>query len=371
MSKRKGSDRQTGLKLNRRHVVVGGLAAGAMLAASRPMKVFAQTASNIRADVPGLDPKLAELYAKTKAAGETQVIYYGNRKELYDALNPTFTKRFPGIEFKMEPYDPTAGAARVLAEISRGPSADVFEGSFLQGKALDEREVFDTSVDWKAMGIPDDRIGFKGAVQTFHFLLLHAYNPKKLGRDQLPKTNADFLDPKWKGQIVTNDFQLTAHLAWWVWATKDFDGAVAWVNKLKEDQQLVITGTLPSSLALVTQGTKPLHLFGSFSDIENNRRQGADVDTYGTQHMGGVAAQVAVLKKARSPNAGALLSLWMQTDEAQGLMWDKFYASWGRGERFLGEHIKKNNIDVAWETRENYLERAGINGRLRKALGLA
>jgi iron(III) transport system substrate-binding protein len=358
------------MTLTRRDVVVGGLAASAALAASRPVTVFAQAGMS-RPDVPGLDPKLSELYAKAKAAGETQVVYYGNRKELYDAVHPTFAKRFPGIEFKMEPYDPTAGAARVLAELSRGPSCDLFEGSFLQGKALDEREAFDTSIDWKALGIPDDRLGFKGGVQTFHFLLLHGYNPKKIARGDLPKTNADFLDPKWKGQLVTNDFQLTAHLAWWVWATKDFNGAVAWVNKLKSEQGMVITGTLPSSLALVTQGTKPLHVFGSYSDIENNRRQGADLDTFGTQHMGGVAAQVSVVKKARSPISGTLLGLWMQTDEAQRLLWDKFYVSWGRGSRYMGEYIAKNKIDVAWETRENYVERAGINGRLRKALGLA
>jgi hypothetical protein len=37
----------------------------------------------------------------------------------------------------------------------------------------------------------------------------------------------------------------------------------------------------------------------------------------------------------------------------------------------MGEYIKKNNYDVVWETPENYLERATITGRLRKALGLA
>jgi len=370
MSNKNNEGNRGVLPLTRREFTAGGLAVGLAASVGLPQIARAQSGT-IRADVPGLDDALADLHKKALAAGQTSVLYYGNRKELHDALNPAFQARFPGIEFKMEPYEPMAGAARVLAELSRGPSADVFEGSFLQGKAINDRDQFDSTIDWRGLGIPEERIGFNGAVQTFHFLLLHAYNTKLLQSSDLPKKNVDFLDPKWKGKMATNDFQLTAHLAWHVFVTKDFDGAVEWVKKMREQQGLVVTGTLQSSLALVTQGDKPLHVFGSYSEIENNKRQGATIDAFGTEHMGGVAAQVAVLKKARNPIAGTLLGLWMQTDEAQGLLWDKFFVSWGRGNRDMGEFVKKNNIDVAWETRENYIERAGINGKLRKALGLS
>ena len=370
MSNKNNEGKRGAWPLTRREFTAAGLAAGLAASTGFPQLARAQSGT-IRADVPGLDGALADLHKKALAAGQTSVLYYGNRKELWDALNPAFQKRFPGIEFKMEPYDPMAGAARVLAEVQRGPSCDIFEGSFMQGKALNDREIFDRSVDWTELGIPADRIGFPGAIQTFNFLMCHAYNPKLVKPEELPKTNADFLDPKWKGKLVTNDFQLTAHLAFWVWSTKKFDWAVDWVNKLRNDQQMVITGTLASSLSLVTQGSKPMHVFGSFSDIENNRRQGADVATYSTEHMAGVTAQVALVKKARNPIAAKLLGLWMQTDEAQGLLWNKFYVSWGRGERYLGEYIKKNHYDVTWETRENYFERAKINGRLRKALKLS
>jgi iron(III) transport system substrate-binding protein len=370
MTKRRNNEMWRGRKLARRSVVAGGIAAGAALIVARPMRVFAQAATTIRTDVPGLEPKLDELYAKAKAAGETQVIYYGNRTQLWEALNPTFAKRFPGIEFKMERYAPTAGAARVLAEVQRGPSCDLFEGSFMQAKALNDRDVFDR-VDWPAMGIPEERIGYPGTVQTFQNLMVHAFNPKRVKREELPKTNADFLDPKWKGMLVTNDFQLTAHLAFWVLATEKFDWAVDWVNKLKTDQQMVITGTIESSIGLVTQGTKPMQVFGSFQDTESYGRQGGDVDSFGTQHMAGVTFLGAVIKNARSPNAAKLLALYLLTDEAQGLIWNYYFVGWGRGTRYMGEYIKKNNYDVVWETPENYLERATITGRLRKALGLA
>src|SRR3546814_10660725 len=124
MNRSKNVCSSSGFRVKRRDVLAGGLAAGAALALGKPGRLFAQAkaASSFR----DLDAQIARFYDEAKKAGETAVTYYGNRADLYDVLNPLFVERFPGIELRIEGYEPRAGAARVLADMSRGPSADVF-----------------------------------------------------------------------------------------------------------------------------------------------------------------------------------------------------------------------------------------------------
>jgi iron(III) transport system substrate-binding protein len=358
----------TGSGLNRRTLLtaMAGAAVGGTFL--KPGFSFAQGASD---DIPNLNAALAELYAKARAAGETRVVYYTNSNETADAVGPLFQKRFPGIAFSGEMYEPLAGGARVLSELSRGSSADVFECSFLQGRPIEQRAGFDKSIDWSKYGVPAARVGFAGTVQCFHSLLSHGYNPKKANAAELPKKIADFLDPKWRGRLATNAFQLCAHLAWHALKTKDTEGAIAWAKALRENQDIAITGTLDSSTGLVAQGEKAVHVYGTYAGFRRNSSQGASLDVFSTENMGGPCFLLGVLDKAKSPLSAQLLALWMLGAEAQEALWKSAYSSWGLGNGGLARYVKEHNIDVVWETLDNYSERAQLNQQIRKAMGFA
>jgi ABC-type Fe3+ transport system substrate-binding protein len=356
------------MALSRRQILKGvaGAAVGGTLLKAAPG--YAQGSAE---DIPNIQATLAELYAKVRAAGETRVVYYTNSNETADAIGPLFEKRFPGIAFRGEMYEPLAGGARVLSELSRGSSADVFECSFLQGRPIEQRGGFDRSIDWSKYGVPAGRVGFAGTVQGFHSLLSHGYNPKKVTAAALPKKIDGFLDLQWRGRLATNAFQLCAHLAWHALKTKDTPGAIAWAKALREKHEIAITGTLDSSTGLVAQGEKAVHVYGTYAGFRRNSSQGASLDVFSTENMGGPCFLLGVLDKAKNPLAAQLLALWMLTSEAQDALWTKAYSSWGLGNAGLAKYVKDRNIDVVWETPENYLERAQLNQEIRKALGFA
>src|SRR5262245_23978803 len=110
--------RSTGL--TRRTTLAGLAAMSAGASFARP----ANAASDD--DIPALDAALPELYARAQAAGENELIVYTNAGlAAAPVAAKAFEKHFPGIKVKLDGYEPLAGTARIISELSRGPSADL------------------------------------------------------------------------------------------------------------------------------------------------------------------------------------------------------------------------------------------------------
>src|SRR5207249_4584484 len=131
-----------------------------------------------------------------------------------DFLDP---KTFAGIEVKPATVEPTELATKLITEKrSGGVRADLIMGSLRDVVDLLDRGII-SAQDYGSMGISKNLILFDSKlVGIWNVVFAHAYNTNLIQDPaELPKTWNDFLDPKWKGKLVTWDFSLSAGLAWW------------------------------------------------------------------------------------------------------------------------------------------------------------
>src|ERR1051326_1919268 len=182
-----------GKRLTRRRLLQGA-AALAATASVRPARAENE---------PGaITPELV-----TAARGEGKVAWYTSVDlPLAEKMARTFESKYPGIACRVE----RSGAERNFQRIGQEYASGV--------RAVDVVNSSDAShfVAWKRNGLlapylPEDVAKYyspehrdaDGLFATFRiYLNTLGYNTKLIKADEVPKSYADLLDPKWKGKIV-------------------------------------------------------------------------------------------------------------------------------------------------------------------------
>ena len=162
-----------------------------------------------------------------------------------------------------------------------------------------------------------------------------SYNTRLVRKEDLPKSYQDLTDPKWKGKLAV---EANDHIWWGALsaelgeeaARKLFDTIVA-VNGISVRKgHSVLAG-------MVASGEVPLALTVYSWNPEQLKRKGAPVEGLYLQPLFAYPAAMAVMAKARNPNAAVLFYDFV-LGEGQKIMAD---ADYGPTSRKVESHLNK------------------------------
>ncbi len=278
---------------------------------------------------------LDELYAAAKPEGLVTV-YGAPSPELRQALSESFGKRFPDI--KMEYTGLTGGAlsSKVLSEHRAGVNAvDVIVSGTTTGTRslkpfgvlaiLDQMIVVPDARDpskWGEGGLAwadKDKhvLAMTGIVTTAVAVNKDLVKPGELTKD------ADFLNPKWKGKIVTNSPQVPGNANKQFRRFYDLHGP-DFIRKLVVDQQIMVIKDLRQAVDWIAKGQYAINVGANSNVITLYIQKGIDTirveenmkwddALYISPGFGGLM----VPKSVPHPHATKLFVNWILTKDGQ------------------------------------------------------
>ena len=262
--------------------------------------------------------RTAKLLAAAKAEGGELAVYH-----VYPALTrvtAAFTAKY-GIPVKPWRSSSETVLQRVVSE-ARGNryEADVVQNNAPENEAacrekllLEIRSPAQANLIPQAVPAHHCWVGF--AIDVF----IAAYNTTKVGKDELPKSYDDLLDPRWKGRL---GIEADDH-GWF----GELSAALGEEKAHKLFANIVATNGLSvrkghSLLAnLVASGEVPMGLTAYSWTPEQLKGKGAPIDVHPIQPLIAQFSTLAVLKKARHPYT-AMLFYDFALDEGQKLLYD-------------------------------------------------
>jgi iron(III) transport system substrate-binding protein len=164
--------------------------------------------------------------------------------------------------------------------------------------------------------IPDAMPPHKDWMPTLHYVYAQAYNTARVKKEELPKTYADLLDPRWKGRlgIEAGDYD---------W----FDEVVQQMGGGRKGQQFFCDLVTKNGLSvrsghtlltnLVASGEVPLALTLYQYSPAQAKAKGAPIDWFVIEPAIAITDGIGVAKNAPHPNAAILFSDFMLSAEGQ------------------------------------------------------
>lgn len=156
-----------------------------------------------------------------------------------------------------------------------------------------------------------------GWAPSMHYVYAQAYNTAKVKKEELPKTYADLLDPKWKGRLAIE--------------AGDYDWLQEVVKQLGETQGRALFCSLGTSngmsvrtghallVNLVASGEVPLALTVYQYSPQQAKQKGAPIDWFAIEPAIAITDGIGIAKKAPSPNAALLFYDFMLGEEGQNI----------------------------------------------------
>ena len=273
------------------------------------------------------DPIFENLYKEARAANETEVVYYtAARTEEAERLNALWSENFPDIQLTIVGKKAPELITQVEAEKAAGVvHADVVTMTqpyvAAQWKSEGRYQPYKVSALKELGGYADpDGAYYSSGV----YLLPAAYNTAAFADSKaLPKSLADFLDPKWKGKIVLAD-PATAGNNRTFFLSLFKAGKLDWpyLEELAKQDVLFVRGNAEVVRALASGERIVAPTISSFNVIVS-KEKGQAVDFYGLADGTLVAEQPSgILAGAPHPTAAKLLLEVLTSAEGQAIQAD-------------------------------------------------
>jgi len=276
-------------------------------------------------------------WEKTVKAAEQEgqvTIYISGYQELIDS--GAFQKAYPRIKVVTVTGSGSQLAPRIAAERRAGKYlADVYNGGgnslyqvLYPGKMLDPirpalilPEVTDPSRWWEGQ--------HKYVDQERQYLFVYegnvsagatpGYNTKLVNPREF-KSYGDFLQPKWKGKLVSADIRKVRG-AGLMWQYLYYHLGPDYIRRLFSEMDVTLTGDLRQAVDWLATGKFLLCL--PCRDVADAKNQGLPVDTFEPyQFQEGISissafGQVALMNRAPHPNAARLFINWLLSRDGQ------------------------------------------------------
>ncbi len=275
-----------------------------------------------------------------KASKEGKVIWYTTGRKSYNRKFSKFwKKKFPKVKLSLLRKQSPKVVQTVEAEKAAGRiRVDVVSMSIPYMGPL-----------WKAKGYFQpykpaqfDKISsmFKDPegywISRVAFLLLGAYNTKLIKDTSiLPKSLADYLDPRWKGKLLSaNPATAGSSRTFFGGLIQTKLGSWEYLEKLAK-QDIMFVRSNGSAARNVVAGERPLAVAISSHNIVVAMGKGQPINWF--THKDGVIpnqSPMGIMKGSGHPWAAKLLVEWQFTDEGQNQM-----AKWGKQWSVM-KHIK-------------------------------
>ena len=266
------------------------------------------------------DAYLQDLYAKAKAAGQTEITVYAassaDNRPVYDA----FQKLFPTITVKsIDIFGPPL-QSRLQAEFaSTGPQADLVASGEPDMLILHRNGWLQPYLPETAKGLPDQLIGpDKSWIDYASIPLGGIVNKNVVTPADAPKSWKDMVDPKWRGKTaVSNPGAINGLSQALAAGLKAGIIDQAWLDALAANKPLVNPGAV-ATLQMVVTGQAAFAPIVAYAQYLTAKGQGAPIEfVWPAEGYTALPAPVGLLNKAPHPEAAKLLMAWMMTPAAQ------------------------------------------------------
>jgi len=212
--------------------------------------VFAVVASLAGARAHAADAALIEA-----AKREGRVVWYTTLivNQAIRPLKEAFERQYPGVELQFTRADEAPTAAKIIAEAQASRvQADVFDGisNMVPLKRAGIAAPYVPPAAGQYSADMKDKDGFWIAILLYVFS--PGINTTLVPKDQAPKTYADLLDPKWKGQMAWNPGSLAGAIGF-VGSTLISQGEPRGMEYLRALGQQRIVNIEASSRAILDQ----------------------------------------------------------------------------------------------------------------------
>ena len=292
----------------RRDLLKGATALGAAAFSTR---VMAQAPAGA-----AVTPALIEAARK-----EGKVVWYTSVDlPLSEKVGKAFEAKYPGIAVRVE----RSGAERVFQRIGQEAASNIRACDVVNSSDAAHMIVWKRD-GWLASYVPEDVAKFypaehkdvDGTFASFRVTLsIIAYNTTLVKAEDVPKSFADLLDPKWVGKIVKAHPGYSGTI---LTATYQTARDVGWdyYEKLAKQRimQVQSASDPPKKLAL---GERAIMADGIEYGVFQLKETGKPVDViYPTEGSPLIIGPNAVMKNAPNPNAARLLQNFMLSAECQ------------------------------------------------------
>ena len=270
------------------------------------------------------------------AAADQDIIVEGAKKEgalvVYTSMTVDqmqkildgFKTRFPFIRTTMFRAVGERLLTKIMTEAQTGKyDFDVVQSAESQAYFLKKKNLLQKYISPETKNIQKpffDPQGYWSAVYIMPNVI--AYNTRMVKRDEVPKTDEDLLNPKWKGKMGMDHTKPE----WFAWKLKRMgeEKGLAYMKRLGAQEFQLYAG-LSVITNLLVAGEFPLVLNTYLHNVEEVKRKGAPVDWIVQEPVFTKFQPLGIGSKAPHPNAAKLFSDFALSEEGQ-----KIIASFGR-----------------------------------------
>ena len=252
------------------------------------------------------------------------VIYTSMTVDQAQKLNDAFKAKYPFIQPSMFRAVGERLLTKIMAEAQAGKyDFDVVQSAETQAYFLKKKNLLAKYVSAEVKNVQKpfvDSEGYWAAVYMMPNVI--GYNSSLLKRNEVPRSDEDLLNPKWKGKIGMDHTKPE----WFSWKLKRMgeEKGLAYMKKLG-NQEFKLYAGLTILTSLLAAGEFPLVLNTYLHNVEDVRRKGAPVDWVAQDPVFTKFQPIGVGSKAAHPNAAKLFVDFMLSEEGQ-----KIIASFGR-----------------------------------------
>ena len=284
----------------------------------------------------GAAQTLAEL-AAYEGPDRTARLIAGARKEgsllFYTTIPPEYVKSVTdefekkyGVKVDVWRARSEAVLQRVLAEAKGGRWAvDVVESISPPMEALYREKLTQEVRSPEHKNLIDGVLpAHREWAPTLIFIFVQAYNTGKVRKEELPKTYAELLDPKWKGRL---GIEASDH-EWFYSVARDMgeQKGLDFFRSLMAGNGLSVRVGHPLLTTLVASGEVPLALTVYQYSPEQLKKKGAPIDWVAIEPAVAISDGMAVMKKAPHPHAALLFYDYLLSEEGNRLIAKLGYA---------------------------------------------
>ena len=252
------------------------------------------------------------------------VIYTSMSVEQVQRILDVFKARYPFLKTTMFRAVGERLLTKIMTEVQAGKyDFDAVQSAESQAYFLKRKNLLQKYVSPETKSIQKpffDPEGYWAAVYMMPNVI--AYNTRMVKRNEVPKTDEDLLNPKWKGKMGMDHTKPE----WFAWKLKRLgtEKGLAYMKKLGAQEFHLYAG-LSVVTNLLAAGEFPLVLNTYLHNVEDIKRRSAPVDWIVQDPVFTKFQPLGIGAKAQHPNAAKLFADFMLSEDGQ-----KVIASFGR-----------------------------------------
>ena len=252
------------------------------------------------------------------------VVYTSMTVDQMQKIIAAFKARYPFIQATMFRAVGERLLTKIMTEAQTGKyDFDVVQSAESQAYFLKKKNLLQKYISPETKNIQKpffDPEGYWTAVYIMPNVIAH--NTRMLKRNEVPKTDEELLNPKWKGKIGMDHTKPE----WFAWKLKQMgeERGLTYMRKLGAQEFQLYAG-LSVITNLLVAGEFPLVLNTYLHNVEEVKRKGAPVDWLVQDPVFTKFQPLGIGSKAPHPNAAKLFSDFVLSEEGQ-----KIIASFGR-----------------------------------------